>query len=476
MHFRRFKTSLISALSVVLLSGCVVGPEYKMPSTRLPSSWSAKRGDLVEKPPELAFWWRNFNDPLLNSFVEQAVRSNLSVQTALARVTEARAMISQESGGLFPTLSGVNSVQRTKISDLSAGNADNPSTQWRSGFDAGWEIDLFGGKRRSIEAAKYGLESAEEELRNTLLVLVADVSANYAQVRASQKQIELAKRAARSQRSTANLTKTKAEAGTTTVADVSRAKALAATTEARIPSLEIAKTAAINRLSILLALSPGALDNRLASIRNIPTPGKQTSVGIPANTLLSRPDVRKAERLLAQSTARIGVAEAARYPTLSLTGNIASQALSLSDLAQRSTISWGIGPALSIPLFRGGQLVAAVEVTKARRDASAANYQSAVFSAMEEVENAIVGFNQNSSRRDKLAVAASAYRQAYNATRIQYETGTLDYLNLLDTQRAQFEAENSLIESELAVATSFIALNKALGGGWSGEIEKKVPF
>ncbi|MNH91973.1 Toluene efflux pump outer membrane protein TtgI precursor [compost metagenome] len=466
-------TSLVSGFAVLLLSGCVVGPDYKTPSLLTPASWNASYSKTAERPPEFGHWWTRLNDPLLNSYVERAVSGNLDVGAAIARVSEARATLAQDRGTLLPAFSNSDSVRRTKVSEVTA-TGENPSTQYQSGFDASWEIDLFGGRQRSVEAARYGLDASEEDLRNTLLTLVGDVSSNYAQVRAAQARLSLARRTARSQRDTVALTRAKAEAGTATASEVSRAEGLAATTEAEIPSIEISRATAVHRLGVLLGLPPAELARRLEKSAPIPRPRFPMPVGIPADTLLTRPDVRLAERRLAQSTARIGAAEAARYPSISLTGNIASQALTLGDIAEKSTIGWSIGPAISIPIFRGGQLKAAVDIAKARRDGSAAAYQATVLTAMEDVENAIVSLNQNRARNGKLASAASSYRSATRGAQVQYEGGSLEYLNLLDSQRAQYQAESALIDSQLAVTQAYIALNKALGGGWTGAIPDKL--
>lgn len=467
----RFFTVTSVLATVTILSGCMVGPNYDRPNILVPASWSTSVDKGHERPAELAYWWTKLNDPLLNSYVQRAQEGNLTVAAATARVREARAMLGQENGKLFPSLGSSSSVNRTKIAEASSTTgADNPSTQYRSGFDASWEIDLFGGKRRSVEAARYGLDASEEELRNTRLVLIGDVASNYARARASQARMSLAQRTARSQRESAALTRLKFEGGSATTADVARAEAIAVSTEADIPTFEINRAIAVNRLGVLLGLPPAALSAELSKAKPIPRPGFPLPVGIPADVLLARPDVRLAERQLAQSTARIGVAEAARYPSVSLTGNIASQALNLGDLAEKSTIGWAIGPSISIPLFRGGQLKAAVEVTRAARDQSAANYQFAVLTAMEDVENAIVSMNQQRARSGKLSTAVSAYRRADQASRTQYESGALNYLDFLDGQRQLYTSEGALIDSQLSVTLAFITLNKTLGGGWSGNV------
>lgn len=469
---RRLGKTLAALLSVSLLAGCMVGPDYQVPHMRLPTSWASNKDKGAHRPPQLAHWWTRLNDPLLTDYVERAVRGNLNVASAKARIQEARSNLRQEAGALFPLANGTSSVSRMQATGATAnGAAGTQSTQHQAGFDARWELDLFGRNQRAVEAASYGLDASEEDLRNTLLVLIGDVAVNYTQVRANQALLALARRTAKSQRQTAFLTKTKYEAGSAANADVARAEALAATTEADVSTFEIDRAVAVHRLSILLGLPPASLSAELSTSAPIPSPKFPLPVGVPADTLLNRPDVRMAERQLAQATARIGIAEAARYPSISLTGNISTQAVSINDLVQKSTIGWAVGPALTVPLFRGGQLKAAVDTANARRDQASLTYQSAVLTAMGDVENAIVSLAQQRNRSAKLAVAVNAYRSAANSSRIQYELGATEYLNLLDVQRTLYSSESALINSKLAIVSTYIALNKALGGGWSGSVD-----
>lgn len=454
-----------------LLAGCVVGPDYQTPRTPLPAKWASNKDKAAERPPELAAWWTRLNDPLLTNYVERAIRNNLTVATAKARVEEARASLRQERGTLFPVANGSFSVNRSQSAGGSGNSGlSNVSTQYLSSIDASWELDLFGGRQRAVEAARYGLDAAAEDLRNTMLVLIGDVALNYSQVRTSQALLALARRTARSQRESASLTRTKYDAGSAANADVARSEALAATTEADVATFEIERAAAVHHLSILLGLPPAALSAELSKGAPIPRPQFPLPVGIPADTLLNRPDLRLAERQLAQATARIGVAEAARYPAISLTGNIATQALSISDLAQKSSIAWTLGPAVTVPLFRAGQLKAAVDVATALRDQATFAYQSAVLTAMADVENAIVSVSRERYRGAKLLIAATAYHRAAESSRAQYREGTTDYLNLLDAQRTLYASEAALIGNQLAIVAAYIALNKALGGGWTGVV------
>ncbi|MCM0752649.1 RND transporter [Brucella pseudogrignonensis] len=476
-HAHHLSKPLAVVFATLLLSGCVVGPEYERPNLFVPTTWTNTSGREMLKPAELHQWWTKLNDPLLTSYVERAIGGNLDVAAAKARVREARASLRQETGALFPSLDSASSLKRTRTPATSSatGQAD-VFTQYQSGFDASWELDLFGGKQRTVEVARYGLDAAQEDLRNTMLVLIGDVASNYSQARASQARLALARRTAKSQRETAALTRVKLEAGTAKSGDVANAEALAASTEADIHTYEIARTAAVHRLGVLLGQPPSVLSAQLSKHAPIPRPKFPLPVGVPAETLLVRPDVRMAELRLAQATARIGAAEAARYPSVSLTGNIATNAMDASSFAKASTIAWAFGPSLTVPIFRGGQLAAGVEAAKARRDQSFAAYQSSVLTAMEDIENAIVSLTQERARSGKLATAASSYRTAANSARSEFDAGTADYLSLLDTQRALYRAEAALIDSQLAVTTSYIALNKALGGGWSGAVDTAKPL
>jgi len=468
-------TLFFAVLSSSLLGGCAVGPDYEQPALHVPGEWSNADSHNIHRSAQLSQWWTRLSDPLLNVLVLQAVEANLPVEMAKARVREARALLREETANLPPAGNGVGSARRSRTpADVEI--PARTSSEYRAGFDASWELDLFGRHRRNIEGAQYGLNAAEEDLRNTMLMLIGDVALNYSLARAYQARGELARRAARSQRESATLTRSKYESGTATTADVANADALAATTEADVPSFEIVAAQAVHRLGVLLGQPPSALIAQMRNGRPIPQPKLPLPVGIPADVLLTRPDVRMAERQLAQATARIGAAEAARYPSVTLTGNIATEALNIDDLANKSSLAWAIGPTLTVPILRAGQLKALADAARARRDASFANYQQLVLTAMEDVENAIVSLSQQRIRSGKLSSAVASYRTAANAARTQFESGSATYLELLDAQRALYAAESNLIDSRLATVSAYIALNKALGGGWIGVVNTEMPL
>ncbi len=466
----------VLTLTATALAGCAVGPDYQKPVLAMPAMWSDQKPSRPTKPPRLSKWWQRLRDPQLNALIDEAVAGNLDVATAKAGIREARASYRQTAGTLFPSADGSASATRNKTAaTTSAGTDSDPYSQYQTGFDASWELDLFGANRRNVEAARYGLDASEEELRSTLLTLIGDVASYYAEACGYQARIGLARRAAASQMQTAALTRAMAQAGMSTAADVAKAKGQASSTEADVPTLEASYAEAMHRLSVLTGRPPAALTDRLKRSAPIPTPRLPIPTGIPADVLLARPDVRLAERQYAEYTARIGQAEAARYPSVSLTGDIDTSALKLGDLGKSSSIGWSFGPTLSVPVFNAGQLKAAVEVARAQRDQYFIAYRSSVLTALEDVENAIVSLAQERIRNTKLASSAKSYGDAARLERALYKSGETSLLDVLDAERSLYSAEDDLLQSHVAIATDYIALNKALGGGWDGTIDTAKP-
>jgi outer membrane protein, multidrug efflux system len=460
-----------------LLAGCAVGPDYVSPALSLPTTWSSERHKQA-RPPQLSHWWRHLNDRLLDELITEAVDGNLDVAAARARIREARASRRQSVGALFPAITGSGSATDNRSAASSTGGFEvSPTTysQYQGGFDASWELDLFGANRRAVEAAGYGVDAAEDDLRATLLTLVGDVASYYIDARAYQARAALARRTGASQRETAALTERKLAAGSASAVDSEKANALAASTEATIPTYEASYQQQVHRLGVLLGRDPTVLAARMAKAQAIPAPHLPLPKGIPADVLSTRPDVRKAERQLAQYTAKIGQAEAALYPDVSLTGSVSTTALKLGDLGKSSTIGWSIGPSVSVPIFNGGKLEAAVEVAQAQRDEYHVAWRSAVLSALEDVENATVNLGQERRRIVSLADSAKRYGEAARLSRALYETGSNTFLDVLDAERSQFSAEDSLLASRANLAKYYVALAKALGGGWDGEIDSSKP-
>lgn len=462
------RLALLVALTAALGGCVVVGPDFEKPTVSLPMKWGNGAAVKPSKPPELSQWWQRLGDPVLDELIDEAVAGNLDVATAKARIREARASYRQAVGGLLPSANGSGAGTRSK-------SGGDISSQFQAGLDASWELDLFGGNKRAVEAARYGMDAAEEDLRATLLTMIGDVASNYVTARGYQARITLARRTAASQRETAAITRNKFEAGGATAADAATADGQASSTEAGIPSLEAAYAETVHRLSVLTGRAPGALVERMKKPKPVPAPRLPIPTGIPADVLTARPDVRLAEAQYASATAKIGQAEAARYPSASLTGNIATSGAKLGDLGKSSSISWVFGPTLTVPIFNGGQLKAAVEAAEAQRDQSFLAYQAAVLTALEDVENAIVALSQERIRSGKLASAARSYGEANTVARALFQAGSSSFLDVLTAERSLYSASDALIESRVSIATDYIALNKALGGGWSGAIDSSKP-
>ncbi|MBW7971222.1 efflux transporter outer membrane subunit [Bradyrhizobium sp. BR 10289] len=460
------------------LAGCAVGPDYISPTIALPTHWSDGAGKPPrQSPAQLAQWWRRFDDPLLNDLIEEAVQGNLDVAAAKARIREARALQRQSVGALFPQVSGSGSAtaNRSSAGVATEGVGATTYNQFQAGFDSSWELDLFGANRRAVESATYNVQASDDDLRATLLTLVGDVASYYIEARGYRARALLARRTAASQRATAALTQKKLDAGSTSPVDNAKAIAQAANTEAAIPAYETSYKEAVHRLGVLLGRDPTALVSRMARATAIPAPRLPLPKGIPADLLSMRPDVRKAERQLAQYTAKIGQAEAALYPDVSLNGSLSTTALKLGDLGKNSTIGWSVGPSLSVPIFNGGKLRAAVDVAQAQRDEYHIAWRSAVLTALEDVENAIVSLAQERIRIRSLSESASRYGEAARLSRSLYESGSSSFLDVLDAERSQFSAEDSLLESRANLARDYVALGKALGGGWDGAIDSSRP-
>ncbi|MGO4406996.1 efflux transporter outer membrane subunit [Bosea sp. RAF48] len=459
----RSAAPLILALA---LGACAVGPDYTPPALELPQRWSAANGGpKAAKPSE---WWRTLRDPTLNALVEQAIAGNLDVAQAKARIREARATREQAVGALFPQVDGNASATRSRVAGVTRNG-------FRAGFDASWEIDLFGAQSRAVEAATYGTDAAFDDLDAAMLTLIGDVASTYVEARGLQARIALARSTARTQRETEALTRTRFRAGDISAIDTARATAQAASTESQIPLLETALAQNQHRLAVLIGRPPAATAPYFARAAAVPATPAPPRTGIPADVLRRRPDVRSAERLLAQATARIGQAEANRYPSVSLTGTISTAALKLGDLAKNSAIGWSIGPSLSVPIFNGGELAAAVDAARAQRDRNDAAFRLTVLTALQDVEDSLVGLRQERIRLGSLSEAAQASTQAAQLSRALYTSGNASFLDVLEAQRTQFGAEEALIQSRVTLATQFIALNKALGGGWLRPVEVSAP-
>ena len=472
------RTARWLALAALLaVAGCAaVGPDYARPELALPDRWSRAVDTVPASAPDasvprasqnepqaggLALWWRSFDDPLLVVCVEQALRGTPDLRAALARLAAARAQRESARAQLAPVVTAGASARYGAIGD--AQGVENYSL----GLDAAWELDLFGARRRAIEAADADLGAAAATLAATRVSLAAEVALTYIEVRSLQARIDVARRNLDSQGETLQLTRWRAQAGLVGTLDVEQARANYEQTRGQIPVLEALLGQARHRLSVLMGLAPAALDAQLAAPAPVPAAPARIALAIPAAVLRQRPDVEAAERALAAETARVGVAEAARYPSLSLGASIGLEALTPSRLFDPGTTVRSLFASFAGTVFDAGRLRQQVEIRSAVQAQALANYESVVLAALEEVENALLAIAASRDRREALAAAVDAARNAALLARHRYASGLTDFQTVLDSGRTVRTLEDALASSDADAANAIVRLYKALGGGWS---------
>lgn len=457
---------LCAAPTVFALAGCTVGPDYVAPESSTSPAWNSELKDgLIGQPTDpnlLASWWTTLDDPQLSGLIERAVAGNLDLKNTQARVRQARAARGVAKAGLLPTVS-LNGSDTWSHSRGEMGTGETTELH-SAGFDAGWELDLFGGTRRSIEAADADLQASREDLNDTLVTLLSEVALNYVEVRIYQAQLAATQTSLEAQEQTYQLTSWQSQAGLSDELAVHQARYNLESTRSQIPSLRSGLDEAMNRIAVLLGEQPGSLHKELAAPGSVPVCAKEVAVGVPADALRQRPDVRRAERELAAQTARVGVATADLYPRFSLTGSIGMQALSLvSDTS--STLSGG--PQVTWAIFDGGAIRRNIEVQSALQEQYLIQYESAILAALEEVENALTSYVNEQHRRQALQDAAQAAQDAADLAEYEYQAGLTDFGDVLDAQRSLLSFQNELAQSNGAVTSNLIRLYKALGGGWT---------
>lgn len=463
------------ALLTLLVTGCAVGPDYRAPDPVTPDSWNALPEQGVRNKSDdassLAAWWTAFEDPLLSELIEQALADNKTLEQARARVMEARARRGAAAGSFFPSIDASAGASRTKFDERVAVPEDgfvarNDRELYTGGLDASWELDLFGRQRRAFEAATATLGASEAELRDALVTLLGDVAVNYTAVRTAQARLAFAERNLAAQSELLEITRWRAEAGLATVLDVEQAETSYQQTRAQLPSLQSSLTQALNRLAVLTGQVPGALHERLSVRGPIPTAPSEIVAGVPADVVRRRPDIRAAERRLAAQSAQVGVATAALYPSLSLSGSIGLQSLSASDLLDGSQTD-RVGLSLRIPIFAGNALRQNLRAQYAVLDQAFAAYEAVVLAAFEEVENALTAWVNEQQRREALLLGVDAARRARELALVQYNSGLVDFQTVVTADRQLISLEDSLAVNEGELTSSLIRLYKALGGGWS---------
>jgi NodT family efflux transporter outer membrane factor (OMF) lipoprotein len=495
---KRRLTFLAAVLGATALTSCTVGPDFKQPGWASPSSWFAGPKEALKRPVSVPVaepidvdWWALFNDPALTGLERRVAGENLDVRTAGIRMEESRAQLGIAQAAQFPTLNGHTSYVRQQASNngvfavipssagaTAASGAFGTSTGavkgqrlkpfdlFQGGFDASWEVDLWGGIRRSVESAAATTEASGEAARSVLLSSLAEVARDYIQLRGVQAQLEIARENVRTARQSLDLTQQRAAGGVTTDLDVANASAQLRTTLAQIPTLEQQEAQTINALSLLLGQPPNALRTELATAKPVPPVPPRVPVGLPSELARRRPDIRQAEAQLHAATADIGVAQANFYPSLNLAGSFGLQSLQFGKLFDINSKQYSLGPGLTIPIFQGGQLRSTLQLREALQQEAAVNFQKTVLQAWHDVDNALTAYRAEQSRRDELVQAVADNRRALVLAQSRYQQGVADFLTVLVAQTNLLAAQQQLADSTTTVSSNLVALYKALGGGW----------
>jgi NodT family efflux transporter outer membrane factor (OMF) lipoprotein len=483
----RTSASLAATLVPIVFAGCAaVGPDFVPPDPMLPST------SFVGKPEPAALeaqsretsevesrWWASFRDPILTSLAEKVASTNLDVGTATFRLAESRAQLGIVSSAALPAINGNASYQRELFSQngvislvkpfLPAGTPFfiPPISIWQTGFDASWEIDLWGHVRRQTEMADAQAEASENDRRNVLISTLAELARDYIQLRGVQAQIAITRKNLVTSNDILELTKTRAAKGVTTQLDVENAAAQADAVRAQLPGLENQESVEINALSFLLDEPPGALRSELAKVKPIPPTPPHVPLGIPSELARRRPDIREAEANLHANTAGIGVAVAEFYPSVRLNANnVEFNAADLKNIFRSSSLQYVLGPSLSVPIFDGGRLKSTLELREVQQQEAAIAYHRTVLQAWREVVDALVAYRKEQQHRVRLADEVDHSRNALALSRTRYEAGVTDFITVLDAERTLLSAELEHAQSTTAVSTNLVQLYKALGGGW----------
>jgi NodT family efflux transporter outer membrane factor (OMF) lipoprotein len=441
---------------------------YVAPTPSVPAAWDGSAPRPGEGGEEaLAAWWSAFGDPQLTSFVTRAAAGNLDVRTALSRVREARASMRAARAPLRPSIDASASA-RASGAGGEAG-LSGTSQQYSLGLDASWELDVFGGIQSGVDAATATANARTADLQDVLVSLVAEVALDYIDVRSTQQRLEIARSNVSLQEQTLDLTQLRQQAGLGTDLEVQQALANLETTRAQIASLEAQLERTVHALSVLVGQAPRALAAELSAPGHIPAAPLTVAVGVPAEVIRRRPDVRGAERQLAAQAAQVNVARADLYPTFRLAGSIGLESLSIAKVLLPGASFWSVSPSVNTRLFNRAQLRENLAVQIERQTQAAVTYESRVLGALQDVEDSLTSLVHEDVRRGHLSAAANAAQQAADLSLQLYTAGLRDFRDVLDNQRSLVTLQDSLVTSTATVSTDLVRLYKALGGGWSTE-------
>jgi NodT family efflux transporter outer membrane factor (OMF) lipoprotein len=521
----REQRHFFSALLAVTLTGCAVGPNYHPPKTSMASGYgelttnNSSINSLATTNSPAIKWWYALNDPELNRLMEEALRENYDLRIAIARVREARFQRSIQAADLFPNIdadagyfhglgsknvtlplggggsaAGGKSPASTQTKSAlnssssgggSAGGASgaSPSSDqltpfgkgglpgvesslYQIGFDSSWELDVFGGNRRRLEAAADEIAASVEGVHDVAITLLAEVARNYVELRGAQERLRVAGENLAAQKETLQLTLSRADAGLTSQADVTRAAAQVATTTATIPPLQASVRRSIHLLSTLVAKAPTALSAELETNKPPVFRPPEVPVGLPSQLLERRPDIRRAERQMAAATARIGSAEADLFPKFALTGGVGLDSTSTGSLFDWQSRYFFISPTVTWRVFDSGRIISNIALQKAIREETQLQYRQTILTALREVEDGLVAYATEQEHCNALAEALKQNQDALMLIRNQYDHGLVNFLDVLDAQRNVLTTQDQLVQANQIVATDLVSLYKALGGGW----------
>jgi NodT family efflux transporter outer membrane factor (OMF) lipoprotein len=474
MAWRRRKLALLLGLWLILVAGCMIGPDFKLPAVRVSQQWQESGNpSVLSTPPRYRDWWDTFNDPVLTRLIETAYQQDLTLRTAGVRVLEARAQLGIAIGEFYPQQQQVTaSINYNRIPVSIPYNLVN-NTYWADaiGAQAGWELDLWGKLRRGIESADDAFLASVAQYDDVLVTLTADVASNYVTLRAAQTELLIAKENVTRQKAALQIANDRFTGGVTSQLDVYQAANVLGATEATIPQLDIQIAQLKNALSVLLGMPPGSLDELLGSSTDLPSPPASVAVGIPADLLRRRPDIRAAELQAAAQCAQIGVAKADLLPTLTLIGNVATigsntGSNNLTDLFTHASLAFSAGPSLSWNILNYGQITNNVRMQDAKFQELLVSYQNAVLKAQADVENALSLYTESQKQTVYLAESVEAAAGAMRIAMIQYKQGTTIFTAVLLAEENLLEAEDNYTLARANIPLGLVNTYRALGGGW----------
>ena len=468
-HCIRWRRWIGLSIAVLILSGCMLGPDYIRPQAQTQAQWlEASDPRLLTEADDQLEWWRVFDDPMLTSLIQTAYRQNLTLQIAGLRILQARAILGITAGSQYPQSQlGVGVYSSNQLSESTASvPPDTGFSNWRFGFDAAWEIDVWGRFRRGIESSNAELQASIADYDDVLVSLVAEVAATYVQIRTFERRLDLARTNIDLQQESLKLVEARVRVGATSKLDVYEALSQLRDTQSTIPELETFLRQATNALSVLLGMMPRDLTDVLGGPKPIPTAPPQVAVGMPADLLRRRPDVQRAERAAAAQSAQIGIAVTDLYPQFFLRGGLFIEAEDFADLGSASSVAGFISPAFQWPILNYGRIKNNVRLQDALFQERILDYQNTVLRAAQEVEDATVAFLRVQDQAKFLEESVAATQSRFNLASIQYREGDITFTRLLDAQAVLLSRQDRLATSRGSIPLNLIAIYKALGGGW----------